>query len=338
LPLPSTFYQNHHHRIVYDENLTKHTQFKNEFIYAFTWEDSRVDLRLLKMDPTDTVLCITSAGDNLLDYIVSASPKRVHAVDLNPNQNHLLELKVAAYQALTYEEFWQIFGEGRCPNFQDVLVQKLSPYMSSHAFQFWMSKTTILTSSRGLYEQGGSGRAIQLARTLFWLCGMKGTVEKFYSAKTLNEQRELWPKIRSVLMHRIFHWMFLGSSFFWKAAGVPPAQMAMIFEDHMNRKDLNPLQVGILGSEGEAMWQFLENTFDPVVQESLLSEDNHYYLMPLLGNYTRRYVKIDNTLLCPCTNGSTVATPATSMPKLTQSCHVQALLMPYGYTPMRSTR
>ena len=37
LPLPSFFYQNHHWRIHYDDQLKKHTQFKNEYIYAFTW-------------------------------------------------------------------------------------------------------------------------------------------------------------------------------------------------------------------------------------------------------------------------------------------------------------
>lgn len=92
LPLPSFFYQNNHWRIYYDDTLKKHTQFGNEYLYAFTWEDSSVDLRLLKLTSKDIVLAITSAGDNILSYALS-SPARIHAVDLNPNQNHLLERK-----------------------------------------------------------------------------------------------------------------------------------------------------------------------------------------------------------------------------------------------------
>ncbi|KAJ8113768.1 hypothetical protein ONZ43_g5079 [Nemania bipapillata] len=99
LPLPSFFYQNHHYRIYYDDQLKKHTQFNNEYIYAFTWEDTRVDERILKLKPDDVVLAITSAGDNILSYALQG-PARIHAVDLNPTQNHLLELKVAAYQSL----------------------------------------------------------------------------------------------------------------------------------------------------------------------------------------------------------------------------------------------
>ena len=155
LPLPSTFYQNIQWRIYYDEHLRKHTQFKNKYIYAFTWEDSRVDHRLLKIGCDDVILCITSAGDNLLDYLISSNPRHIHAVDLNPNQNHLLELKVAAFQALPYIDFWKLFGEGKHTEFRGLLIDRLSPYMSSQALQFWLKNAKIFSSSGGLFETGG---------------------------------------------------------------------------------------------------------------------------------------------------------------------------------------
>jgi len=119
LPLPSSFYQNHHYRIFYNDLLQKHTQFNNEYIYAFNWEDPRVDHHLLNIGHDDVILAITSAGDNILDYL-QKSPRRVHAVDLNPNQNHLLELKVASFSALGYEDVWKIFGEGKHPRFREL--------------------------------------------------------------------------------------------------------------------------------------------------------------------------------------------------------------------------
>ena len=155
IPLPSAFYQNNQRRIYYDDQLEKHTRFNNEYIYSFTWEDPRVDHRLLKIGDDDVVLCITSAGDNVLDYLYNANPRRIHAVDLNPNQNHLLELKIAAFQSLPYAQVWQMFGEGRLPAFRETLITKLSPYMSSQACQYWLSHTATFTS-KSLYETGGS--------------------------------------------------------------------------------------------------------------------------------------------------------------------------------------
>lgn len=155
IPLPSVFYQNNHRRIYYDDQLQKHTQFKNEYIYAFTWEDPRIDHRLLKIRDDDVVLCITSAGDNVLDYLYNANPRRIHAVDLNPNQNHLLELKIAAFQSLPHAQVWQMFGEGRFLGFREALITKLSPHISSQACQYWLNHGSTF-SSRGLYETGGS--------------------------------------------------------------------------------------------------------------------------------------------------------------------------------------
>lgn len=54
-----------------------------------------MDNKLLDFSSDDVILAITSGGDNILDYL-QYSAKRIHAVDLNPNQNHLLELKVAS--------------------------------------------------------------------------------------------------------------------------------------------------------------------------------------------------------------------------------------------------
>ena len=81
LPLPSTWYQTHHWRLHYDDQLEKHRQFKDEYIYAFTWEDACVDARLLRIQDDDVIVAITSAGDNILAYALDR-PKRIHAVDL----------------------------------------------------------------------------------------------------------------------------------------------------------------------------------------------------------------------------------------------------------------
>lgn len=220
LPLPSFFYQNNHWRIYYDDTLKKHTQFGNEYLYAFTWEDSSVDHRLLKLTSKDIVLAITSAGDNILSYALS-SPARIHAVDLNPNQNHLLELKVAAFSTLSYADFWKLFGVGKHTDFRSLLISRLSPHMSSRAFQFWLNHTHIFTGKRshGLYETGGSRHAIRVVRVLATLLGFKSQIKALLDAKTINEQKEIYNKrIRPFLMSKIFSTLVVAQeSFLWKA-------------------------------------------------------------------------------------------------------------------------
>lgn len=301
LPLPSTFYQNHQARIYYEENLKKHTQFNHDYLYAFAWEDPKVDQRLLQINDNDTILCLTSGGDNLLEYLVTARPRRIHAVDLNPNQNHLLELKIAAFQALHYADVWKLFGEGHHPDFQDLLINKLSPHMSSQAFQFWFKNVSRFTSSNSFYEYGGSGCAIKLVRWLAWLTGLKQEIRRLCNSKTRNEQREVWSKIRPMILSRSLHWALVGTEWFlWKAAGVPPAQRQLIIQDasEQPQKGSAPPPEGLSDTTGEAMWDYIVNTLDPVAQHTLLSEENYHYLLTLTGQYTRRY-RQTNLLFSP---------------------------------------
>ncbi|KAK2459512.1 hypothetical protein APHAL10511_008471 [Amanita phalloides] len=288
LPLPSTFYQNHHYRIYYNDLHPKHTQFNNEYIYAFNWEDPRVDHRLLNINHDDVILTLTSAGDNILDYLQKC-PKRIHAVDMNPNQNHLLELKVAAFHALEYKDVWKIFGEGKHAGFRKLLITRLSPHLSSQAFQYWLDHTRAFTSksSRGLYETGGSRHAIRMVRWLFWIFGLTGIKDKICEAQTLDAQRETWPQIRRVLVSRLLNWAVVKTEWFaWKAAGVPPPQRNMIIDDFLKRKGLsrgikNHSDVG-----GRAIWEYIVDTFDPVAKNTLISNDNYFYYLCLQGKFS----------------------------------------------------
>ncbi|KAK3934060.1 hypothetical protein QBC46DRAFT_90500 [Diplogelasinospora grovesii] len=291
LPLPSFFYQNHHWRIYYDDQLKKHTQFNDEYIYAFTWEDSRVDERLLRLGADDVVLAITSAGDNILSYAMQ-SPARIHAIDLNPTQNHLLELKVASFTALPYEDFWKIFGEGKHPEFRSLLISKLSPHLSSRAFQYWLSNAEIFTkpSSRGLYDTGGSKHAIRIFRWISKVFGCRKAVRDLLSAKTLNEQREIWHnKIRPALLSPLVCNLVVSSeAFLWKALGVPKNQLAMIENDHANYCKNTPGANKGQDTRAHAIWHYMVNTLDPVVEQTHISADNPYYLICLEGKFSRK--------------------------------------------------
>ena len=70
---------------------------QKNLVYNTCWEDPRIDRQALSLGSDDSVLVITSAGCNALDYALQA-PKSVHAVDMNPLQNALLELKCASIQ------------------------------------------------------------------------------------------------------------------------------------------------------------------------------------------------------------------------------------------------
>ncbi|KAL9106847.1 MAG: hypothetical protein Q9227_008180 [Pyrenula ochraceoflavens] len=187
-------------------------------------------------------------------------------------QNHLLELKVASFTALEREDMWKMFGEGKHSKFQELLITHLSPHMSSLALQYWLQHASAF-SGRGLYFTGRSRHALQLVGWLFRLLGLKSEVENLCSAGTLNEQREIWHRsIRRILMSRLLSSTVISNEkWLWKVMGVPPAQRQMLEQD---------------STSGNAIYDYVVNTLEPVVHNTLLSEDNHYYLLTLQGHYT----------------------------------------------------
>lgn len=289
LPLPAAFYQHHHWRIHYNDLLAKHQQFNGEYIYAFNWEDPKVDRQLLNITQDDVILTITSAGDNILDYLLE-SPKRIHAVDLNPNQNHLLELKCAAFSTLSHTECWSLFAEGTHPDFRNLLIHKLSPHLSSQAFQYWLSRTsTFSPSSGGLYLTGGSRHAITMLKYLFKFFNLSSKVRTLCSVETLNEQREIWPAIRDVLLSWPLHWAVVSTEWWsWKAAGVPKEQRDLILDDFKKSMGPNEKQKSSREIGGEAIWRYVVDTLDPVAEHTQISRENYFYYVCMQGRYSKK--------------------------------------------------
>lgn len=78
-PLSAFYYQRKSYRMPYIHGPDQQ-QFRS-FIYGFTWEDPYDDIRRMKIRANETVMCITSAGDNALHYVAEKGCKRVHCVD-----------------------------------------------------------------------------------------------------------------------------------------------------------------------------------------------------------------------------------------------------------------
>jgi S-adenosylmethionine-diacylglycerol 3-amino-3-carboxypropyl transferase len=81
----------------------------DDILYAQCWEDPEIDRAAFKIKPGDTVFSITSGGCNALAFLID-NPRIVYALDLNPRQNYLLDLKMGAFASLAYEEMLELLG------------------------------------------------------------------------------------------------------------------------------------------------------------------------------------------------------------------------------------
>ncbi|PHZ15636.1 uncharacterized protein RHIMIDRAFT_198593 [Rhizopus microsporus ATCC 52813] len=258
-------YQNKQWRLDYDPYLPCHTQFRS-YIYAFTWEDPRVDLEYLNISSQDVMFVITSAGDNALEYALKAQPKRIHCIDMNPCQNHLLELKLAGITSLEYQDFWRMFGDGYNPRFSVLLHETLSPHLSSYAFQYWSHHSDRFNHK--FYKTGYSGLALSILEWWIRMQGLGDAVNAMVSADTIKEQKSIWentikPAIFSPMLQKVLH----NPMFMWNALGVPINQMNMFLKE-------------------STCQEYIENTLDPIPSHSLFKDDQYFYYLCLKQRYS----------------------------------------------------
>lgn len=187
-------------------------------------------------------------------YIPAPSYSRVYF-----SQGHLLELKLAAIQALSYTDFFSLFGCGSHPSFRSLLDTHLAPHLSSNAYQFWRINSSAFHSS--FYLHGYSGWALRLARVLFSMAGVSQEVKNLCNAGTLEEQTGIWKeKLRPVLLNPLVVALLKSPVFCWNALGVPKNQRKMLLDE---------------GS----MWEFVRDTLDPIPSSYLLKKGAYHYLL-----------------------------------------------------------
>lgn len=242
----------------------------NQLVYNATWEDPRIDRALLGIGPDSEVVAITSAGCNILDMLLDR-PRAIHAVDINPRQNLLLELKMALIQAGEFWDLFQFFGIGSHPGRQAIL-EGLRPHLRVEAFEHWRTRMSLF-SPRGprpsFYWRGTAG----MAASLVWVAAaglgvrVRGVALALLDARSLDEQRELFalaePHIWPAWMERFFRHPALMS-----LLGVPPAQVRLIDTSHPG---------GLSG--------YVRDKFRHVMTE-VPARENYFWRVYTAGSYT----------------------------------------------------
>lgn len=208
---------------------------RGNLIYNTCWEDPALDHVAFDLKSDDRVLVITSAGCNALDYLL-AGVAGVHAVDMNPIQNSLLELKRACIRCLDYDDFWKFFGEGKHPRAKEIYQSTLRQALPEYARLWWDRKIGYF-AGRGwrssFYYRGTSGLFAKLVMTKLNLFGrMREPIHQFLNAKTLEEQAEIWmTRLHKKVITPSMKW-FLGRQFTMTLVGVPGPQIQQIRQQY----------------------------------------------------------------------------------------------------------
>ncbi len=259
-----------------------HSVHRNNLVYVTCWEDPRLDRIAMKLSKNDTVLVLTSGGCNALEYALD-KPEHIYAVDVNPRQNALLELKIAGIRELDYFSFFKLFGEGHLPNFDRIYQQQLRVHLSAFAQQYWdRNGSKCFASKRSFFFHGTTGLFARLINFYIdHIVRVRGELSELLEAKTIEQQRQIYynEQLHDKFWKKFIHQLMNSNLTLW-LLGVPRQQ-----REQMERY----LQYGVA--------DFVENCCRQVFSEIPIW-DNYFWQVFIRGKYTPsccpEYLKPEN--------------------------------------------
>ena len=199
-------------------------------VFNMSWEDPEMDRRAFSLTPEDTVISISSAGCNPLNFLCQ-SPKRLISIDGNPAQNAILELKLAAIRTLDHGTFFDIFAARRPSVVTRVYRTHLRPHLSLRAQTFW--DENLWMAARGLYNFGRMGLFCRILRRYLALLGIpRRRVDAFFELRSLSEQVEWYRKYAAPRLWGPWSRRFVSFKPFMFLAGVHPEQYRLVDGRH----------------------------------------------------------------------------------------------------------
>jgi S-adenosylmethionine-diacylglycerol 3-amino-3-carboxypropyl transferase len=246
--------------------------YGRSLVYNTCWEDPELDRAAMRLTADDTVVMITSAGCNALDYAIEG-PRRIHAIDANPRQGALLELKQAGIRRLDYDDFFTLFGGGSHPAFPGLYRDKLRADLSPWARSFWDHRTAWFSGGgwrNSFYFHGLSGLVARLVRTYLGRRPDLGKgIHAMLDAEDLEHQRSIYDsQVAPLLWTPRMQWA-VSRQMTMSLLGVPHAQTKEVAKAHAH---------GVAG--------FIRASVDRVFRDLPLWT-NYFWTVYLRGSYTR---------------------------------------------------
>lgn len=240
----------------------------NNLVYNTCWEDPRLDRQALHLTSQDSVLVITSAGCNALDYLLAGAGE-VHAVDMNPRQNALLELKASAIRHLDYGRFYQMFGEGRLPNVESVYASHLRKSLSPISQKYWDRWIKFFDHpTKTFFFRGTSGAFAKMIGTYMQkVARCRNEVMELLEAPDLATQQEIYNRVHQKIWSKSLKFA-MNRDTTLSMLGVPKAQRRQIDQQYPG---------GIV--------KFVEDSIEAVFAK-LPIQDNYFWRVYVTGKYT----------------------------------------------------
>lgn len=157
---------------------------RDSILFSSCNEDTACELRALGDLTGKRVFAVTAGGGRVLNLLLGR-PAEIMAVDLNPAQNHLLDLKIAGLRTLEHGAYLRFLG-ARPSSDRAATYQRLRGSLGAGARAFFDGRPALV--ARGVLLEGKLERYLRKVATALRVLHPLG-VSRLFSCDDLEEQR-----------------------------------------------------------------------------------------------------------------------------------------------------
>jgi S-adenosylmethionine-diacylglycerol 3-amino-3-carboxypropyl transferase len=208
-----------------EERLFAHNFTK--LVYPQIWEDPKVDMQALDIQPDDNMVCIASGGCNVLSYMTK-EPANITALDLSPAHIALNKLKLAGIRhSPNYRTFFDFFGTGNDASNINIYEVYYRPNLDAQTIKYWesrhgLTKRKIDMFTNGFYQNGVLGRFIKAVHIFAKLNGVD--LHEFIECRNLEQQKRYYKEYVEPMFDGKFLKFMTNRKLSLFGLGIPPQQ------------------------------------------------------------------------------------------------------------------
>ncbi len=159
--------------------------------YSLCWEDPSILLDALNISNQDSVLSISSGGENLFAMILK-NPKNLTGIDINKEQIYLAKLKISAIKLLSFEEFVKFLGF-KASNNRKEIFSFIKKDLDNEVIIYWEENIKLIEN--GIIHCGKFERYLEKFRKhLLPLIISKKRIKELLSLNPIEKQKDFYNK------------------------------------------------------------------------------------------------------------------------------------------------
>lgn len=179
-----------------------------KIVYSQCWEDPVIAAEGLDLGPDDDLLCLSSAGCNVLALSLRR-PRSITAIDFSAAQNHLLALKIAALQTLSWAEYVRFLGARPSMSRVSVYRTRVRRELGDDARAYWDACEDDLAP--GIIHQGRFQKyLLMFRRHILPLIHSQATIERLGQLETREERERFYDQVWDNRRWRALFTVFFG--------------------------------------------------------------------------------------------------------------------------------